>query len=401
MNILQNTQDSKRKLIGQGTYGCIIKPAYTKQKKGNQSKVSKIGLMDDVNENEAKMGEKIKNISNYKSFFSPLLQSNELFLHSTKQVETQECHLVLNNEKKNPVPEKTEGNKYIVHTMNYVGKYNLEEHFIELLKTKSGRYIQSHLLQCHNHLLKALVELKKANIIHFDLYSGNVMVSDKRHLPILIDFGLSFDAPEKGVSLKKSNTPFFTYSTDFNPWCIDIIVITYYIHKKKHFLHEATVNSKELLVLLKDQIQSNNSIFSRYMSEAQKETYEANITAYFKSWDGKSAMDMYHDLYKKRYTWDNYSIAVLMLKLVKNMELYNVPMNTYTDLLIKTIITAPNERMDAETLQTELMKLQSQTSQLHDQRVLSMKNKSYLSNIIKNIHGSIHGAKSEYKQLRK
>ena len=61
------------------------------------------------------------------------------------------------------------------------------------------------------------------------------MVSDKRQKPILIDFGLSFDAPEKGVSLKIEDTPFFTYSSDFNPWCIDIIVVSYYVQKKKQF----------------------------------------------------------------------------------------------------------------------------------------------------------------------
>ena len=39
-------QDIKRKVIGQGTYGCIIKPAYTKTEKIKQSSISKIGLID-------------------------------------------------------------------------------------------------------------------------------------------------------------------------------------------------------------------------------------------------------------------------------------------------------------------------------------------------------------------
>ena len=399
MNILQNNQDSKRKLIGQGTYGCIIKPAYTKTKTINQTKISKIGLLGEINKNEATLGEKIKNIPNYKAFFSPILHSDELFLHSTKQIETQECHLVLNNEKKNPLPEKNKGNKYIVHTMDYVGKYTLERHFIELLKTKSSQYIQSHLLQCHNHLLKALIQLKKANIIHFDLNSGNIMISDKRNTPILIDFGLSFNAPEKGVSLKRDESPFFTYSSDFIPWCIDIIVIAYYVQKKNQLLHEMTVNSAELIVLLDDQIQSNSNIFNNYMSEDQKESYRTNMTVYFNSWNGKSAMDLYHDLYKYRFTWDNYSIVALFLKLVKDMGLYSVSMNTYTDLLVETLIAAPNERMEPETLQMALLKIQSQPTRLHGQQKLNMN--VDIGKKIKNIQSSIHTAMGQRQLLVK
>ena len=147
---LQENKEIKRKVIGQGTYGCIIKPAYT-TKKTKQETISKIGLMDDTNRNEVKIGKKVKNIPKYKNFFSPILQSGPLYLHSAKQVETQDCHLVLKNEEKHPIPEKKEGNEYMVHTMNYVGKNRLEEHFIELLKTNPPKLFKS------NHIEELIV----------------------------------------------------------------------------------------------------------------------------------------------------------------------------------------------------------------------------------------------------
>lgn len=400
MVIPEINEQVKRKVIGQGTYGCIIKPAYTKSKKIKQTKISKVGLMNDTNKNEVKIGGKIRSISNYKNFFSPILQSTELYLHSTKEVETQDCHLVLKNEQRNPVPEKEEGNKYNIHTMDYVGKYCLEEHFIELLKTKSIQYIHSHVIQSHIHLLKGFVELKKANLIHFDLNGGNVMVSDKRQKPILIDFGLSFDAPEKGVSLKIEDTPFFTYSSDFNPWCIDIIVVSYYVQKKKQFLHETVVNSKELLGLLNDQLETNSNIFSKYMNNSEKETYKTNMKGYFNSWNGKSAMDLYHDLYKMRFTWDNYAGAVLMLKLVKNMELHSPFMDSYKSLLIKTLIAAPNKRVDAESLMGEIGGLPN-VQRLHGQKKLNMKKDVNMLMKIKSIQTSMNDAIGQKNRLVK
>ena len=392
---LQENKEIKRKVIGQGTYGCIIKPAYT-TKKTKQETISKIGLMDDTNRNEVKIGKKVKNIPKYKNFFSPILQSGPLYLHSAKQVETQDCHLVLKNEEKHPIPEKKEGNEYMVHTMNYVGKNRLEEHFIELLKTKPIQYIHSHLIQCHIHLLKGFVALKKANIIHFDLNSGNVMMTDKKSRPILIDFGLSFEAPDKGVSLKIKDTPFFTYSSDFTPWCIDIIIIAYYVQKKREFLHKMKVDSRELITLLEDQLEANNNIFSTYMDVKDQLTYKRTIEAYLNSWNGKAGMDLYNDLYKARFTWDNYAGAVLMLKLVKNMELRTPVMDTYKDLLIEVLIAAPNKRMDAATLQDRIEKI-PKTNILHGQRKLNMNVE--IAKKIKNVQASIHNERGQRRLL--
>ena len=393
-------QDIKRKVIGQGTYGCIIKPAYTKTEKIKQSSISKIGLIDETNENEVKIGEKIRKIPQYRFFFSPIIKSAPLYLHSTKQIETQDCHLVLKNEERHPSPEKPEGNKYNVHTMDYVGKYRLEEHFIELLKTKPIHYIHGHLIQCHSHLLKAFIQLKKANIIHFDLNSGNVMVSDKRQTPILIDFGLSFEANEKGISLKRSDSPFFNYSSDFNPWCIDITVISYYVQTKNELLHEITVNSKELLILVDAQLKANGNIFSKYMNEDERSSYKNNMVTYFNSWNGKSVMELYQDLYKARFTWDNYAGALLMLKLVKNMELHSPFIDSYKSLLIETLTATPNKRMDAESLKTRIDTL-PRTSKLHGQKRLNMKKKANLSRKIKSIQASINDAKSQNILLAK
>ena len=388
--------DTKRKVIGQGTYGCIIKPAYTKSKNAKPSKVSKIGLIGETNDNEIKIGKIIRTIPKFKNFFSPILTSTHLHLHSTKQVETQDCHLVVKNEQRNPVPQKAEGNKYVVHTMDYVGKNRLEEHFIELLKSKPIQYIHSHLIQCHNHLLTAFIQLKKANLIHFDLNIGNVMITDKRNTPILIDFGLSFEAPEKGVSLKIQDTPFFTYSGDYTPWCIDIIVIAYYVQKKRGFLHKTTVDSSALVGLLDDQIGANGSVFSTYMNEGEQTRYRNNVKTYFDSWNGKSAMDLYQDLYKARFTWDNYAGTVLMLKLVKNMDLRSPLMDAYKNILIDVLTAAPNKRMDAAAVQSRINAL-PKTNIVHGQQKLNTNVE--IGKKIKNIQSSIHYAKGQRQLL--
>ena len=387
-NNKERTQATQHKVIGQGSYGCVIKPAYSKSSTIKQDKISKISLIDETNEKEIQMGEKIKKIPKYNIFFSPILSSEPLYLHSSKNIETQDCHMVIDYEKKN-APESSKGNKYMVNTINYIGKHLLDEHFIELLKTKNFRYIIGHLIQCHCHLLKGLMKLKNNNIIHFDLNSGNIMISDKKYTPIFIDFGLAFEATDKGISLDPTDSPFFTHSNDYNPWCIDIIFISYYIHKKDKQLHEITIDSKELMSLVNSQIQLKSSIFSRYMNTNQVNEYKYNLKTFISDWNGKKAIDLYYELYHKRFSWDNYAVSILMLKIIKNMGSYTPFVKRYESILINVLVAAPNKRMDAEATLKEVMNLPKQTKLLDGTQIANMRKKIRTQDIIHNLNNSI------------
>jgi hypothetical protein len=74
-------------------------------------------------------------------------------------------------------------------------------------------------------------------------------------------------------------------------------------------------------------------------------------------------------------------------------------MNTYTDLLVETLIAAPNERMEPETLQMALLKIQSQPTRLHGQQKLNMN--VDIGKKIKNIQSSIHTAMGQRQLLVK
>ena len=156
------------------------------------------------------------------------------------------------------------------------------------------------------------------------------------------------------------------------------------------------VDSRELITLLEDQLEANNNIFSTYMDVKDQLTYKRTIEAYLNSWNGKAGMDLYNDLYKARFTWDNYAGAVLMLKLVKNMELRTPVMDTYKDLLIEVLIAAPNKRMDAETLQDRIEKI-PKTNILHGQRKLNMNVE--IAKKIKNVQASIHNERGQRRLL--
>ena len=107
-------------------------------------------------------------------------------------------------------------------------------------------------------------------------------------------------------------------------------------------------------------------------------------------------MDLYQDLYKARFTWDNYAGTVLMLKLVKNMDLRSPLMDAYKNILIDVLTAAPNKRMDAAALQSRINAL-PKTNIVHGQQKLNTNVE--IGKKIKNIQSSIHYAKGQRQLL--
>jgi hypothetical protein len=132
------------------------------------------------------------------------------------------------------------------------------------------------------------------------------------------------------------------------------------------------------------------------MNEGEQTRYRNNVKMYFDSWNGKSAMDLYKDLYNARFTWDNYAGAVLMLKLVKNMDLRSPLMDAYRNVLIDVLTAAPNKRMDAAALQSRINGL-PKTTILRGQQKLNTNVE--IGKKIKNIQASIHYAKGQRQLL--
>ena len=56
------------------------------------------------------------------------------------------------------------------------------------------------------------------------------MIHDVKKIPIIIDFGISFQGETKPDMIEATNA-FYVYGPEYTPWCLDIHLINYMFHK--------------------------------------------------------------------------------------------------------------------------------------------------------------------------
>lgn len=173
-----------RKVIGEGTYGCVIEPSLECKKKGMDytNKVSKVMRKKDAVE---ELGEfdKIKNIKGIEEFIlkPPELCNLKKDMNFVKAVS--QC-----NTKNVRDTYKTKPNNLVALVMENGGvsvsdfKKNVYEHLNIQQKT---RFLTSFL-----HLFKGLIFFSNNDIIHHDLSLRNIVYNAFLNKIYFIDFGL-------------------------------------------------------------------------------------------------------------------------------------------------------------------------------------------------------------------
>jgi serine/threonine protein kinase len=322
------------KLLNQGAYGCVFRPGYNKKKEAmTQQYVSKIQLENEFNETENKLGKEIMTIKQYWQYFAPIIDHYPLFLHSNKDKEVKKCHLIEKHQQKHPGNKQ---NKYLVNKIKYVGKNDFGDYFAK--NTNQATYMRS-ILQSHAHLLKGLLLLKQRELIHYDLSSRNIVFSDNTKLPIIIDFGLSYKAPEKGVDLTREKSPFYVYGPEYEPWCLDIHIISYFVQEKA----ASQTFTKTLAAIFINDLLKQNYVFSTLLTDEERNKYTKQWLEYLSKWYDRPTKELIDELYKYRFTWDNYAIAMLYMDLLVNTELAKQPEFGQYIAILKAIILSTGE----------------------------------------------------------
>jgi hypothetical protein len=133
--------------------------------------------------------------------------------------------------------------------------------------------------------LTAIQLLIKQNIVHNDLKENNVMFDEKREVPILIDYGLSYDI----TSLTSPNTletVFYTYGYDYAYWSFETAMISFITNK-------VAVNWSEKISvdIIQQVIQDfigENPIFKEIIDKNETKHFKDSLMNYMKSFHGKT-----------------------------------------------------------------------------------------------------------------
>ena len=364
------TETREIKMINQGSYGCIFKPGIKcdESSKDGMETITKIQKMNFQLENEINIGKIISNITDYQWYFAPIIEHCEIDIHKIPKSETDKCNIIKNEETSVSVFNKTFN--FVSNKIRYLGNMTLDTHLFKI--SYNIKNLNKTLIYTTKHLLTGIEKLnenKSKMVVHFDLTNNNIMYDEQNRVPIIIDFGLSFE-PSK-LLLKPLNTVFYT--TEIYPyWCVEIYFISVIVNtkslKEQPNVKQNIVSESEINEIINTFFEKN-VLFKLDILKLEVKSLKDKYVNYFKkfiniSW--KTCLDelLFDDInhLKEHSVWDVYSLAVTYLFIIEthNFTKYSAndqtllkSINFYKDIITENIY----ERKNATIVKTEFITL--------------------------------------------
>jgi serine/threonine protein kinase len=353
MNNIENQKLSKEEeleLISKGAYGCVYKypdkNESSKQIKANPEEefIIKIQKKEKTSENEKLIGKKIMDIKNYNNYFAPVIKSEDINIKIINQDEINKCDFI--HDDKNP------NTKYESEKIKYVGKETLINYYSDILSTNKQFiliFIENHII-----LLEALEKLMSVKIVHYDLKENNILIQDTDKRPIIIDFGLSIDT---AIPIDEY---FYSYYVKYEPWCIDIVFLSYMVNEIGKDWQTKTITQNEIKLIINDYFEQNPVVLKLFVKDEQN-IWKSKTENYFNQYINKTWKELYDELINYCFTWDNYSINVMHLNIFYYLDLItystNTFLNKYVELLKDEIMEIPSERNNANIMKNKILQL--------------------------------------------
>lgn len=339
----------KPRLISEGTYGCIFNPGF----RCNYSSGSGSGSLKNENtdikyatkvhsnvnlsivKNEITISAKIRdNIANYDVYFSPVLETCKVNL---AKVDADKCKIIKD---KKPT-------QFFSTKMKYIEGLTLYKHVDQLIKrVKISTKLYAEVAALYKKICLGLEELKVIGIVHFDLKDNNIVVT-KSGSPVIIDFGISIDmdnifaamSAHKAVlsassataaaasSMKSSehkqdfykllDSSFYAYNTDYVPWCVDIVLISFIVQKQKP---KEMITAEQIMNIFDEVMRKNKLSSKSYLKDSisvYRERFKENVAYKFN--DQENVHLLYH-LLENFGKWDLYSVTVLFVEMLDKIN---------------------------------------------------------------------------------
>jgi len=187
------------KLLGQGSYGCVFKPALEckdkKDKKSSTNKITKI-LTKEHAEKEEYLSAMIRRIPHWKNYFAV---SESICVPSssapTKEKDLDKCAVL----------EGKPLSNFRLLTMTYAGK-ELHNFPFDMYHFDFMAFVK--------HFIAAGAMLTVHGIVHGDMHQGNILV-DAHNVPRIIDFNLSYQKDDAVIMPRSHSLEYYQDPPDF------------------------------------------------------------------------------------------------------------------------------------------------------------------------------------------
>lgn len=313
-------------ILGQGTYGCVYRPEVDCKNTdtGSTEYISKIHQDDRSSKAEIRIGKLVKTIPRYGMRFGPIIDNCPVNYGKITNDELSACKMYVRAKKK-----KTDV-KFMSSKLKYVGKHTLGQFLDSIIVTKqrnnaanASQYIKR-ITETHLYLLESITELNKKGVVHMDLKNNNIMYDSQNNVPIVIDFGLSYQMDRLNIDSyeKKATAAFGVDVKAYTPWCFEIIVLSYVARKisntkkytvSKELLDTPIVDVQPLLNLCNAYVDEMDILKTGIFDASEKEGYKNQLKKWATEFKGKTWRTIWKEVSKTYASWDNYGLSTMYL----------------------------------------------------------------------------------------
>lgn len=343
------------KLINQGTFGCVFRPGIKCGTKTVDSAkfITKVQVDADEVNRETAIGKIVTTIPRYNYRFAPIVEACPIDVSTIGSTEISKCEVITKSMNKQSHPN------FVSNRIKYVGKYTLGDYLDRLItsgNSTSSKGVDNYfkeLVDIHIYLLQSLQILVNNNIIHYDLKENNIMFDEVHSVPIIIDFGLSFQINK----LTEANyaDAFYTLYAQYSCWCAEITLLCYIIKRvyKDRIeplsakITKATMDDmkKHILIYI-----TENEALKHNFTENEKRLFKLKINSFIYSFHEKTWKQFMDALINTYKSWDNYSLAVILIREMSYMGMLqesNVNfLQEYIKCLKAVILAPPTQRQE-------------------------------------------------------
>tara|TARA_Y100000389_G_C17406994_1_gene488633 strand:+ start:83 stop:1141 length:1059 start_codon:yes stop_codon:yes gene_type:complete len=319
-------------LLSQGGFGCVYYPGINCSGKSDKDKntVTKIQKRDFNADNEIYIGKIITSIPSYKKYFIPVITSCPIDVRKLDKKLIGDCK-VLNSQ--NSID-------YLLMSLDYVENKSLESTIVLSSSRDIKRKSFAKLLGTYKYLMQGVDLLSRQKIVHFDLKSENLLFSNKRNLPLIIDFGISI--PQSQLNTDTMKKYFYVYAPEYYVWPIEVHVICFLLHQT-----EGNLTIDNITMISTIFTTSNEGL--QFFTEDFRRRYLSSCIYQLKQYVGIDRNKVIEALLTKCNTWDGYALSILFFvifkKIFKGGFHYNKMFIFLAELLVVNISPDPSLRL--------------------------------------------------------
>ncbi len=336
---MPNVKNAETKKIGEGGFGCVFHPSITcsggvdKSKKGKEF-VSKIQKQDENSKNEIEISNIIAKIPGYKLYFAPILEACDVGVSKINDNIISQCDAYEKYQHETDLS---------VFKLPYVDSSSLSDAVLK----KNKKQIIANFFETYRHLLTSLEMLEKSGVVHFDIKSENIIYDNVKNIPIVIDFGLSFqtNSAKYGGTEELAQMVFYVFEPSYYLWPIEVHLANMLRHNFPDENQQPT--TKELHDMCLTYVENCKGF--EIFSENFKSRYAESAVGALKKYLSMDRKKMYKEILQFAKTWDNYALGIAHLRLLKHMFssgfVYNEVIVKFSQLLLMNCHPDPTQRL--------------------------------------------------------